>query len=148
MIFKSGPTVRKTSIRQLYTLVAYWQWCNRQRDQGFGDLLGKERRGITANGEEKKRRKIVKWKVENFKWKGEKYENHWNLFGSTKMEISTRKKYFMLGKNQQKWLPTPLPPPPPKKERYSSYITACWVRRASIYYFHLTLHECWTTLES
>ena len=76
-----------------------------------GKKRGKERR---ENGEEKNencKREGGKFKMEGEN--GEKYENehlpspphtfifwnHWNLFGSTKMEISTGTKHFPQGKN-------------------------------------------------
>ena len=63
----------------------------------FVDVSGKKRQGKKGKGVkiEKKRRKIVKGRVENWKWKLEKFllvtfENDGNLFGSTKMGIFYR----------------------------------------------------------
>ena len=46
----------------------------------FYDLQGKERQGKKKGGMEKKRRKLVKGKVENLKRNGKKYENEPRIF--------------------------------------------------------------------
>ena len=91
----------------------------------FADLQGRDARKKKWRWRRKKG-KLWKgrWKIENGRGKTIKIKapffltfwNHWNLCGSTKMGISTRKKNFMPGKNQEKWLC-----PPPK---YSSDTTA------------------------
>ena len=83
----------------------------------FADLPGKERQGKNGNGQE--RRKIVKSKVENWKWKGKKvwkqaedffffffllftFGNHWNLFEVYQNGNFCREKSFhAAGKNQE-----------------------------------------------
>ena len=92
------------------------------------DLPGKKRQGRKGKGVkiEKKRRKIVKGKVKNWRWKVEKLENeertpplfyfyffffafHFSkpriCFGTTKMEIFYREKAFHAGKTGKMTLP-------------------------------------------
>ena len=121
------------------TYVPNIQWCNRWGGRGAecppeisdweisADLPGKKRQGKKEKGVkiEKKRRKIVKGKVENLKWKVEKLQNEERIFfflffflfffffllslfkttnicfGSTKMEIFYREKAFHAGKKNQ-----------------------------------------------
>ena len=104
------------------------QWHNRQGGWGQGapetsdreisaDLSGKRGKEKIEKGEmEKKRRKMVKRKVENLKWKEGKLQNEARTFfffslfkttkigfGCTKMEIFYReKKHFTLGKKIRK----------------------------------------------
>ena len=74
---------------------------------------------------EKKRRKIVKAKVENSKWRGKcikiceilLFKTTEICSEPTKMEISTRKKAFRVGKKLG--TVTLLPPP----DKYLSYLT-------------------------
>ena len=88
----------------------------------FADLPGKKRQGKKGKGGrmEKKRKKIVKKKVENWKWKEGKLQNEETIlfffffplfkmtkicFGSTKMDIFYWEKSIShREKNQEKWL--------------------------------------------
>ena len=117
-----------------YLLWGYWKYFSQARaetsDQEISaDLPGKKRQGKKEKGVkiEKKRRKIVKGKVENWKWKVEKLKNEkkkWGedfffcfvfvfcfplfkkttkiSFGSTKMEIFYREKVFHAWKKIRK----------------------------------------------
>ena len=91
--------------------------------ENFGDVWGKKRQGkkVKRVKSEKKRRKIGKGKVENWKCKQESFKKSWGpffccfcfsllktmkiCFGSTKMQIFNREKAFHARKKiSLKWL--------------------------------------------